>query len=113
MAAPRLKCKRGHCDMQDFLDTFEEKCRQADIKRGRVSKPNGGAPPRVGVEKPPPARIEIFDAIELGRTEFPPVKTVVPGIFVEGLTLFCGKPKLGKSWLLLHAAHAMHPVASR
>jgi RecA-family ATPase len=39
--------------------------------------------------------------------QFDPVKSVVPGVFVEGLTLFCGKPKLGKSWLVLHAAHAI------
>jgi RecA-family ATPase len=38
---------------------------------------------------------------------FPPIKYVVPGILVEGLTLFAGKPKIGKSWLLLHAAIAV------
>ena len=37
---------------------------------------------------------------------FAPIKYVVPGIIVEGLTLLAGKPKLGKSWLLLHAAVA-------
>jgi hypothetical protein len=35
---------------------------------------------------------------------FAPIKYVVPGIIVEGLTLLAGKPKVGKSWLLLHAA---------
>jgi RecA-family ATPase len=39
--------------------------------------------------------------------QFEPIKSVVPGVFVEGLTLFCGKPKIGKSWLLLHAANAV------
>src|SRR2546430_3880493 len=38
---------------------------------------------------------------------FAPIKYVVPGIIVEGLTLFAGKPKIGKSWLLLHAAIAV------
>jgi hypothetical protein len=38
---------------------------------------------------------------------FAPIKYVVPGIIVEGLTLFAGKPKVGKSWLLLHAAIAV------
>lgn len=38
---------------------------------------------------------------------FAPIKYVVPGIIVEGLTLLAGKPKLGKSWLLLHAAIAV------
>jgi DNA-binding Lrp family transcriptional regulator len=38
---------------------------------------------------------------------FEPIKYVVPGVIVEGLTLLAGKPKLGKSWLLLHAAIAV------
>jgi AAA domain len=38
---------------------------------------------------------------------FDPIKSVVPGVVVEGLTLFAGKPKIGKSWLLLHAAIAV------
>ena len=39
--------------------------------------------------------------------KFEPVKYVIPGIIVEGLTLLAGKPKVGKSWLLLHAAIAV------
>jgi hypothetical protein len=38
---------------------------------------------------------------------FDPIKYVVPGVIVEGLTLLAGKPKIGKSWLLLHAAIAV------
>jgi RecA-family ATPase len=38
---------------------------------------------------------------------FEPIKYVIPGVIVEGLTLLAGKPKLGKSWLLLHAAIAV------
>jgi RecA-family ATPase len=38
---------------------------------------------------------------------FNPIKYVVPGIFVEGLSLLCGKPKIGKSWLILSAALAV------
>src|SRR3954453_17176153 len=48
-----------------------------------------------------------FSAAELQRMRFPPIKYVVPSYIVEGLTLFAGKPKLGKSWLLLHAAIAV------
>jgi DNA-binding transcriptional ArsR family regulator len=46
-------------------------------------------------------------AEELMSKIFEPIKYVVPGIIVEGLTLFTGKPKVGKSWLLLHAAIAV------
>ena len=38
---------------------------------------------------------------------FAPIKYVVPDILVEGLTLLAGKPKVGKSWLLLHTAIAV------
>jgi predicted ATP-dependent serine protease len=38
---------------------------------------------------------------------FNPVNYVVPSVIVEGLTIFAGKPKIGKSWLLLHAANAI------
>ena len=38
---------------------------------------------------------------------FNPIKYVVHGYIVEGLTLFAGKPKIGKSWLLLHVAFAV------
>ncbi|WP_374139166.1 AAA family ATPase, partial [Sphingomonas sp.] len=32
---------------------------------------------------------------------FPPIKFIVPGYIVEGLTIFAGAPKLGKSWACL------------
>ena len=44
---------------------------------------------------------------ELQGMTFNPIKYVVPGVIVEGLTLFAGRPKFGKSWLLLHAAAAV------
>jgi RecA-family ATPase len=38
---------------------------------------------------------------------FQPIKYVVPDIIVEGLTLLAGKPKVGKSWMLLDMAIAV------
>jgi Bifunctional DNA primase/polymerase, N-terminal/AAA domain len=49
----------------------------------------------------------IFNAEGLKTMHFEPIKYVVPGYIVEGLTLFAGKPKIGKSWLLLHTAIAV------
>lgn len=37
------------------------------------------------------------------RAKFPEQADVVPGFFVEGLTILAGPPKLGKSWLALQA----------
>jgi len=40
-------------------------------------------------------------ASELQALQFPPIKYVIPGYIVEGLTIFAGRPKLGKSWCCL------------
>jgi hypothetical protein len=58
-----------------------------------------------GTQPPPPQ--PVLSAAELMSMTFQPIKYVVPGIIVEGLTLLAGKPKLGKSWLLLHVAIAV------
>jgi hypothetical protein len=44
---------------------------------------------------------KIHSAAELQGREFPPIHFIVPGIIGPGLTLFAGKPKIGKSWLCL------------
>ena len=59
-------------------------------------------------EKPPAeSLVQMFTAEALRTMIFDPIKYVVPGFIVEGLTLFAGKPKIGKSWLLTHAAWAV------
>lgn len=42
-----------------------------------------------------------WTAAELLSTDFPPPRWAVPGIVAEGLNLFAGSPKVGKSWLSL------------
>ncbi|RWK33780.1 AAA family ATPase [Mesorhizobium sp.] len=42
-----------------------------------------------------------FTAADLQHMEFEPLRYVIPGYLAEGATLFAGKPKLGKSWLVL------------
>src|SRR5437870_5446609 len=39
--------------------------------------------------------------------DFPPPRWAVPGIVAEGLTLYAGPPKVGKSWLALGLAVAI------
>jgi predicted ATP-dependent serine protease len=46
-------------------------------------------------------------ARELCEMEFDPIKYVVPGYIAEDLTLLAGKPKLGKSWLVMDIALAV------
>ncbi|MDX8447056.1 AAA family ATPase [Mesorhizobium captivum] len=42
-----------------------------------------------------------FTAADLQHMEFEPLRYVIPGYLAEGATLLAGKPKLGKSWLVL------------
>jgi hypothetical protein len=59
-------------------------------------------------DKPPrPSGLQYIQANILKTMTFDPIKTVVPDILIEGLTLLAGKPKGGKSWLLLHIALAV------
>ena len=48
-----------------------------------------------------------MSAANLCATVFEPPNEVVPGYVIEGLTLFAGKPKIGKSWLMLHVGIAV------
>lgn len=41
----------------------------------------------------------ISSAKILQHEVFPPIKSVVKGYLVEGLTILAGRPKIGKSWL--------------
>ena len=52
-------------------------------------------------------RFGMATAAQLLDEVLPPVREIVPGFIAEGLTLIGGKPKLGKSWLLLGTAIAV------
>lgn len=48
-----------------------------------------------------------FTAQDLGSMDFPPIKWIVPGYIPEGCSLLAGRPKLGKSWMVLDIALAV------
>jgi hypothetical protein len=52
----------------------------------------------------PPAGIS---AADLQHKDFAPIRWVVPDFIPDGLTMLAGKPKLGKSWLVLDVAVAV------
>ncbi len=52
-------------------------------------------------------RDHTITAAALQRLEFPEVKYVVPGLIPEGLSMLCGRPKIGKSWAALEIAIAV------
>jgi len=54
-----------------------------------------------------PAIRKRWTAAELLDAEFPEPKWAIPDLIPEGLTIIGGRPKVGKSWLLLQAAIAV------
>jgi hypothetical protein len=58
---------------------------------------NGSAKPNGAAKRLP----TMMTADELMALEFEPAKFVVPDHVAEGLSIFAGRPKLGKSWLAL------------
>ena len=43
----------------------------------------------------------IASAAELRGKSFPPIRFVAPPFIPEGCTILAGRPKIGKSWLML------------
>jgi hypothetical protein len=68
-----------------------------------MAKPNDYI---VGVDEPPP-QVETFTAADLMQMNLPEPRWAVPGVLPEGLSILAGKPKLGKSWMLLGLALAV------
>lgn len=80
----------------------------ADIKRIRD---RGYQQDRNGELREPPQpnklNLEIFSAAELMQKQLPPLKWIVPNYLPEGCTILAGKPKIGKSWLVLNMVIAI------
>jgi hypothetical protein len=55
----------------------------------------------------PHSKIEMFSAADLMTLDLPPMAPVVENLLYEGVTLLAGKPKMGKSWMMLDLALAV------
>src|SRR6266851_2479123 len=53
------------------------------------------------------ARPRILNAVDLMALELPEPRWAVTGLIPEGLNIFAGRPKTGKSWLMLGTAIAV------
>lgn len=56
---------------------------------------------------PPDDLPTMISARDLQHQIFPPVSWVVKDMLPEGITLFAGKPKIGKSWLALQIGYGI------
>ena len=59
--------------------------------------------------KPRPVKMlyEGISAFDLDKKEFAPIKWIIPQLVCEGCTIVSGRPKAGKSWLMLNTAIAV------
>lgn len=62
---------------------------------------------RIAPERGGRAAPHCISARDLYSKVFPPIKYVVPNYIAEGLTLLAGKPKIGKSWMVMDFALAV------
>jgi RecA-family ATPase len=89
-----------------FNDTFRDGIKFG-LQAPHPDLPDNKPPLHAAAAPPPGGNAKSICAEALMAMQFQPIKYVVPGVIVEGLALLAGKPKLGKSWLLLHAAIAV------
>ena len=47
-------------------------------------------------------KLQVIDSETLLNTPFPKQFFVVEGLIPQGLSVFCGQSKIGKSWLMLY-----------
>jgi hypothetical protein len=94
---------------------FEEGRRQFEARQRQARQ--GGPEPNSGPSSPPPPpppapprpqpSSPYLTLADLEQMTFNPLKWNVPHYFPEGVTLLAGKPKVGKSWLILAVAIAV------
>lgn len=74
-----------------------------------IDGPGGGRFVTFDPKAPRPSRTapQCMSARDLYSKEFDPIKYVVPNYIAEGLTLLAGKPKIGKSWMVMDFALAV------
>lgn len=98
-ATVRLLELPGLKEHGDISDWFSSGRTPEDLRQLVAKTPTVGELPQTS-----PSAITATDLV---RLELPPVNFIVPGLIPEGLTLFAGRPKAGKSWLCLDLAIAV------
>jgi hypothetical protein len=76
-------------------------------KAFRPDELSGSLPPAQSRARSERKALITSDAESLLKEEFAPIKWAVPGIIPEGVTLFAGSPKIGKSWASLYISIAV------
>lgn len=63
--------------------------------------------PRAPAPDGPGKSLTVISMEEILRREYPAPRFVIPRLLAHGITLCCGRPKVGKSWLALQLALAV------
>jgi hypothetical protein len=97
---------RAPSEEEGGMSNISEAERQAirEYHANRMATPEPAPPPPRSPANLCQASHKIVTASALQTMTFKPVRYVLPGYIPEGLTILAGKPKIGKSWLLLDLA---------
>lgn len=91
------KCHKERCDFRCALDELP-------------TRPDAPADEAAPTSKPKARELfrpKICTARELMAREIAPARFIANGLIAEGLTIFAGNPKLGKSWAMLNLGLAV------
>ena len=89
------------------LDALEIPCTIKSGINGRSRKPHAQKTGNGHAAATSTGEPAVITAAALEDKRFPPIKYIVKGYLVEGLTILAGRPKIGKSWLVLDWALAV------
>ncbi len=94
-------------DWRPILDTLSQAQRMGRFGAVLQAYDTGATAALVkAIERAPKPRRTAWTGAELLALEVDPPRVVIPQLAYEGLNLTGGRPKTGKSWLMLQASHA-------
>jgi hypothetical protein len=109
----RERLERENRGLSLFREKWQRAIAQWDGKVAQAAqtpaRANVGAPSIVPQIVPgaDPRRPLLGSAAALRTRKFEPIRWIVDGFLIEGLTILAGRPKLGKSWMMLDIGMAV------
>lgn len=107
LSKSRIRDRAYRLTLDDFKDLSAMHRADPDQFLSRLNEAKAKASLWISAEQRQTVQANVINAVDLLDLELPELKTIVEGLLVVGLFFLVGKPKLGKSWLMLQIALAV------